>query len=134
MIAKNMTWYPVRCCCGQQKIFGFIKLPVGQVPVYSVRDRLGNVHRLELKRIAIGHRSVVADHIPIAVEGSFEEELAVYSEDRPLNFWRTLPGFLEAADQGFADSLDHLPQPQPRHSPCQDCPTPDTCIRNGCPR
>ena len=88
----NMIWYPVRCCCTPRKIFGFIRLPANAGHIYRVTDRRGTVHELELRPITTDHRYVLD-----ADADCYSSELAIYSDDRPLEFWRMLPGFVEAS-------------------------------------
>jgi len=83
----NMIWYPVRCCCTPRKIFGFIRLPADAGHIYRVTDRRGTVHELELRPIRY-----VFD-----ADADCSSELAIYSDDRPLEFWHMLPGFVEAS-------------------------------------
>jgi len=96
-----MTWVAVRCCCTPTKVLGFLRLPARDIKdgaIFAVRNR------------ATREPSVVYDpHAPIAPvdravvrllsdfrDGRRSGELAIYSEDRPLEWWRRIDGFVEA--------------------------------------
>jgi hypothetical protein len=89
----KVTWYPVRCCCSPQKIFGFLPLPhqlVKQCKNQAIlKDRNGKSHQIELRTLYNGINEV-----------NLTEELAVYSDDMPIEFWRTMPGFKELQADG----------------------------------
>lgn len=92
-----MARYAVRCCCQPRKIFGYLELPAGlrhgdRVPIYrpvrtpllAAFDGPAIVNSCEYVELRIlGHR-----------DG--RRELAVYSDDRPEEFWRDLPNFTPA--------------------------------------
>lgn len=85
-------WFPVRCCCTPQKIFGFLQVnrdAVDRCCQTIMLDRDGQEHVIEIRRISAG--TCEADR-----ELTIHEELAVYSDDRPIEFWRTIPDFMEA--------------------------------------
>jgi hypothetical protein len=78
-------WYPVRCCCTPKKIFGFIRLPdlpMGESVNISSGD---DILTFKLQKFG-GYEYGVQSN-----------EYAVPSEDRPIEFWRSLPNFLELA-------------------------------------
>jgi hypothetical protein len=86
---RNVGWYAVRCCCQPLKILGFIQVETDKRR-FKILDRRGQHHEVELRRI---------------VEATYEmsttimsEEEAIYSGDRPIEFWRTIPGFVEVSD------------------------------------
>ena len=100
-------WYAVRCCCAPMKLFGFIPLP-DPTPKQTIRDRCGQVHHVEVMAVSKHRRcltsmrdfTAAANYDPAAADELFvDDELAVYSDDRPLEFWRTIPGFIEAGNQ-----------------------------------
>jgi len=86
----------VRCCCEGEKILGTLDLhslhPVQRISVLSDPpsgftlndDPMGFVqiesHEIQLKEIDLG---------------GGRREIAVYSDDRPIEFWRCLSGFRE---------------------------------------
>lgn len=95
----NYRWYAVRCCCTPTKILGFLKLPLTtQEGNARVRTGDGNYADVKLKEIsqircALPERySRFQYHPPLS---SYEKELAVYGEDRPIEFWRSFPDFME---------------------------------------
>lgn len=92
-----VEWYAVRCCCEPLKIFGFLPLPRGPAK-HSVVDRFGVPHRIELRPIRLVMREsfdlYFRDRMVEPVIS--EEEVAIYSDDRPIEFWRTIPDFVEA--------------------------------------
>ncbi len=95
--------YPVRCCCEPTKLYGHIELPgparrSGDAFVVERAERLPRPrsireildgqpsmmpglrrHRMELKRVV----------------GPGLDEIAVFSDDRPIEFWRNIVGFEE---------------------------------------
>ena len=77
-----MEMLNVRCCCTPTKIFGQYPWPTHRNTI-KVVDVEGEVHILE--------RRVIASR-----PGLPYTEYAIYSEDRPIEFWRMLPGFVEA--------------------------------------
>ena len=98
--------YPVRCCCEPTKLYGVIELPDGvrEGTTTIVRERPsipanwltqekpmvtsdGNIHSIKLMRV-VDHRSGL-------------DEVAVYSDDRPIEFWRKIIGFTELKPQDF---------------------------------
>lgn len=95
---SDMQWYPVRCCCTPQKIFGFIQLPVG-IRRHQIRLRVdlpstASFDFAEIKPIAVMDNSKAEIEVRgISVE--YNREFAVYSDDRPIEFWRRVIGFVE---------------------------------------
>lgn len=98
-----MTRYPVRCCCDGTKLYGFLDVDGGQ---RRDGERV-NIHFRDSMTIADGWRA--KDEPQAAVRTPWAEiefrrfrdldrgvdEVAVYSDDRPIEFWRTLRGFTE---------------------------------------
>jgi hypothetical protein len=86
------AWFPVNCCCQPDVLLGFIRLPAdGQQFVdgqkFVIRDRRGRPHDVELKRLALISETTTSYVL--------QHEMAVYSDDRPIKFWRTIPIFRE---------------------------------------
>lgn len=102
---RDVAWYAVRCCCKPNTIFGFLSLePCRQQQ--KVKDRRGNEHTVELRPIA---QICVPDNsweYRSIVEPVYEQEVAVYSDDRPIEFWREIPGFIEAVSDDASGSRD----------------------------
>lgn len=83
----EFRWLPVRCCCGPVKIFGFLRVPFNYDRVITVRDVAGR----EFPGIQIRQISrYSAELSPVLAV-----EMAVYSDDRPAEFWRNIQGFVE---------------------------------------
>ena len=68
----------------------------------TVTDKEGHKQPIELKAIYIG-RCPKASVLPFDNEPTLTQmmryttpEVAIYSDDRPIEFWRTIPGFVEA--------------------------------------
>jgi hypothetical protein len=94
-VTTDYAWYPVRCCCQPTKIFGFLRLPIGSArPV--VLDLNGARHEIEVKTIS--EKIIDCPEGLPPNEISRADERAIYSDDRPLAFWRGIPGFVEVAD------------------------------------
>jgi hypothetical protein len=80
-------WVAVRCCCTPQKVLGFLLLSEDQVRARQFRT----VHLdgpVTLRQFAEAHRG---DNMELTVT----DELAIYSDDRPIEEWRRVPGFVE---------------------------------------
>lgn len=88
-------WYAVRCCCTPKKIFGFLPLS-GDLNAdlrrgtYIVVDIDGNPINIRLEKMS----SISCSDIDI----DMENELAIYSEDRPIELWRRLKNFVEVTN------------------------------------
>jgi hypothetical protein len=99
IMPETHRWYPVRCCCTPTKIFGFMKLKITYRGPLVVRDNIGTRHKIEIRLISTMRTgpSLDFDKGPIAEMTSMqrEDELAIYSDDRPIEFWRNIPDFLE---------------------------------------
>lgn len=97
---RTMEWYPVRCCCQPSKIFGFLRLPAGDKTTL-VRGPGGTRHLVELRVFQEVHETTDEMVAALQADLSFvadldsSKELAVYSDDRPIEFWRGIPGFVE---------------------------------------
>lgn len=90
---RTLAWYAVRCCCQPQKIFGFIPLEAGS-RTYQIVNRYGETHEIELRT----SRTCSAPTFVESRDGYLEmvsDEIAIYSDDRPIEFWRTIPSFVE---------------------------------------
>ncbi len=84
---RDMQWYAVRCCCTPKKVFGFIQAEPRAIEV-QVSDCHGIKHTLSIKSLS--------ECMMAGPGGSFlNDERAIYSDDRPIDFWRTIRGFLE---------------------------------------
>ena len=92
--------YPVWCCCQPRRILGYLELPTGlkdgqrlavQRPL-SVRGASPDI----AMRLTCGPETILMR----TFFNRDVEEIAVYSEDRPLEFWSRLPNFTPAVDVG----------------------------------
>lgn len=92
----------VRCCCQPQKILGTMDVP------YEFSDRFFVMEKLEpmpvrsargivMSPISARHEIEIRDFVDYST-GERAVERAVYSGDRPVEFWRKIPGFVEAKE------------------------------------
>lgn len=86
----------VRCCCQPTKILGTLEVPEGWQALKAINLRRydGGLEVLEIREIVLGARSELVEkysRVPLPAL----TERAVYSEDRPIEFWRKVPGFRE---------------------------------------
>ena len=103
---QDVVWIAVRCCCKPTKVFGFIKQPVdrarrGYVRLMKRRESISAIVNLNSAPEPVSNDEFYAD-VRIETMSGFENgelsrEIAIYSEDRPIEFWRTIEGFVEAA-------------------------------------
>jgi hypothetical protein len=87
------VWLPVRCCCTPTKIFGFLQLSEEDAARSVIEI---NRHRIEIKPLHEGLLRCRLDGCDEPEHLDSTTERAVYSDDRPLSFWRRMPGFVEA--------------------------------------
>lgn len=87
VVARPHVWRAVRCCCTPTKVLGFMIVPE-HARFLLVEDIMGGTHSIELKEIGQQFRTWRGTS-PIT-------ELAIYSDDRPIEFWRGIIGFMEA--------------------------------------
>jgi len=102
---KQFQWFAVRCCCTPLKVFGFLRLEAMQGmrgEFRNIKDIMGTSHPIKLVPITDG----ICPSVETRLLAKFDvttlefpsQEIAIYSEDRPLEFWRTIPGFVEATN------------------------------------
>ncbi|HXD04443.1 MAG TPA: hypothetical protein VN680_00210 [Burkholderiaceae bacterium] len=84
--------YAVRCCCTPSKVLGWLHLPAGMREL-MVPEACGWSSGLEVPRES-PKRHLVKLRVYEGMGGY--QELAVYSDDRPLEFWLKLSGFERA--------------------------------------
>jgi hypothetical protein len=94
----------VRCCCQPSKILGTLEVPIEHIATHGGRfemlvyDRIADrvsIEALEVRQIRLCYISEECKRLarfPLPPE----TEYAVYSEDRPIEFWRRVPGFEES--------------------------------------
>jgi hypothetical protein len=95
-------WYAVRCCCTPNTIYGFMKLPESTEDARGVTviDRHGSHHHVHLKRV--GHSAYDRDATLTAMP-HVSDEIAIYSDDRGIEFWRRIDGFVEVQKPQLRD-------------------------------
>jgi hypothetical protein len=86
--------YEVRCCCNPDKLLGWLDGPDNvrafMVGGYAVAVRnLGCFDLVDVEGSESADGSVLVERVPIV-------KRAIPSDERPLEFWRALPGFEEA--------------------------------------
>lgn len=79
--AIECQWVAVRCCCTPKRVLGFMRLDQGIV-------RAGHRFRQRGNGRPASRESTWPD--------TYRREFAIYSEDRPIEFWRQVMGFIEA--------------------------------------
>jgi hypothetical protein len=85
---------PVHCCCEPGKRLGWLDLPPAAVErghVYVMvggREHVLNIRMIQLQRYR--YELLPCGHYTAAL---YFKRQAVDSEDRPLEFWRQVPGF-----------------------------------------
>lgn len=95
MTSPNDCWLPVRCCCNGARILGFLKLRCAQAS--AGRTLVTDSERQTAARSVADMLTPKVTTIrrwPITIR-IYGNELAVYSEDRPIEYWRDVPGFVE---------------------------------------
>lgn len=85
----NSRWYAVRCCCNGARVLGFLSLPESFAPVHIVVEKSEAVPMFDARNEP-GFTTV--HQVQLRAYGN---EIAVYSEDRPIEFWRKIRGFME---------------------------------------
>ena len=87
----NYCWFPVRCCCQPLTLLGFLRLPEN-TRAREILDVRGESHRIEVRGMG---QTLLEEN---AARASIE--MAIYSDDRSIEFWRSIPGFVEIAARG----------------------------------
>lgn len=95
------VWRAVRCCCTPKKIFGFMLVDEHDNKI-TVEERGG------LKKdfsIRVMNEKILSplidfDHLKNGklVSNKYTREMAIYSEDHPIEYWRGCKGFVEAGE------------------------------------
>lgn len=88
-----MARYPVRCCCSPDIVFGHLELVDG----LRADDRVPVMKKV---KFGPGADGVTFRYEQIRVRRYIDrsrgiDEIAVYSDDHPIEFWRKLRGFTE---------------------------------------
>ncbi len=83
-----MSTFEVRCCCNPKKLLGTLMLSD------NVRVAHGLTHRLAVpggNEVTIRFQKYTDGRLI----GSARSRLAIPSDERPIEFWRNVPGFVE---------------------------------------
>lgn len=88
-VRNEVEWLAVRCCCQPTKVLGFMQLPRGQAK-HSVWVQGHGLDVIEVRLMSDAKRTDDGTH-------AITTEMAIYSEDRGIEFWRGVTGFVEAA-------------------------------------
>lgn len=91
--------YPVRCCCDGSKLYGFLDIPTDRKFADGERFAV-QIYPQASARLddAYSTRKVRNETVTLRRFRDFGngvDEIAVYSDDRPIEFWRTVSGFTE---------------------------------------
>lgn len=101
MTEIEYRWIAVRCCCQPTKVVGFLRVSdrqaAGPAIVVLTREPYTPYPRAD----GLPTVSVEAVQVPIREMGAmgsdgYSSEYAVYSDDHPIEFWRSVKGFVEA--------------------------------------
>jgi len=96
-----MARYTVRCCCTPLKILGYLDLPREGIRD-GMRHPLLTRPVLSLRAGLARDQTAISQKYETALFRAFRDpendinEIAVYSEDRRIEFWRNIVGFAEA--------------------------------------
>ena len=88
-----MTRINVRCCCRPEKILGTLEVDDPK------QDHFEVLRRPEAITADAGYGPLLTDTVEIrdiyryGGEGEYLEERAIYSDDRPPEFWISVAGF-----------------------------------------
>ena len=100
MRRDSRTWVAVRCCCQPARILGFVLLTEDDLRRRRARLPLRvTASVFDPRNLDPAPEAVVqtAQEVELRVMSTqYSTELAVYSEERPIEFWRTVAGFVEA--------------------------------------
>lgn len=94
--ARHYEWRAVRCCCQPRKVFGFMQVERGMNYI-DVGGKRFNI-RIMSERNTFGFGIINKPEDITSIE--YREELAIYSEDHPIEFWREQEGFIEIKEEG----------------------------------
>lgn len=103
MTEIEYRWIAVRCCCQPTKVLGFLRATAQQLKARSItlppRTSSFDLEAPGLPMVGLTlERPEVLEILPISNARGvyYESESAIYSEDRPIEFWRSVKGFVEA--------------------------------------
>ena len=105
MESVERGWIAVRCCCQPTKVLGFLPATEAQrrarewvcAPKVLYTPNC-ETDGLPTALLRFSEPTVLEIRNMGSQRGeTYFYEPAIYSEDRPIEFWRTVPGFVEAA-------------------------------------
>ncbi|MGY4269690.1 MULTISPECIES: hypothetical protein [unclassified Bradyrhizobium] len=90
--------YLVRCCCEPDKILGYLTVPHEmrngeRYPICRMDQLLINARPFEPSELV--HSKIETALFRTLINADGNREIAVYSDDRPIEFWRGVRGFEE---------------------------------------
>lgn len=101
----DYSWYPVRCCCEPQKILGFIRLRDGYVGTSRIALRDDDGVEVAVTMQEYGGAVYVTDEfvrdamvdptVAGALDNYARREMAVRSDNHPVEWWNKLSEFVE---------------------------------------
>lgn len=100
-MTETHRWYAVRCCCEPGKILGFLRLMHKETTFWVEDYETGKKEKIEIQPMHESNFSYCPPYKAGEVLPDFrpyKEELAVHSNDRPIEFWRRVKGFMEIKD------------------------------------
>lgn len=90
----------VRCCCLPVKILGTLEVTKEQAQQRWLDVPLRRASYAWDRKVQAGDEITVRARVELKIFcnpfAKPQTELAVYSDDRPVEFWRGIPGFIEA--------------------------------------
>lgn len=91
----------VRCCCQPQKILGTLEVPslnpIQRFTIMTLAPRYAAPRYAGADATEIKYHTIQLKYFCQGLNGDDSGELAVYSDDRPIEFWRQFKGFIEAS-------------------------------------
>lgn len=88
--AEKYRWVAIRCCCEPTKVLGFMRLRESIVQSGQPLVVTTISEALKVEQWPVELRPMEEVHCD-----QWEQEMAIYSEDRPVEFWRRIRGFVE---------------------------------------
>lgn len=102
-MSDQLVWRAVRCCCQPKKVMGFMRVREDATEI-RLREN-GGITRFPIMPLltCLKVSYDIDNGGDIAGLDSYrktEQELAIKSEDHPIEFWRRQPGFIENKEEG----------------------------------
>jgi len=96
MTTLQMT-YAVRCCCQPTKILGYLDGPIG-ISEFEIPEQIFAPYSISSNTDLTDTVKTTKFVVRSYGNSPLETERAIYSEDRPIEFWRNVPGFRESQE------------------------------------